>query len=163
MSAAQAFRLTRPVRNLAARPRVLPFDPYRLRELPNEDIYFYRKLIDNSRVVRVADPASRARAWKFLGMALLAAAALIGLLLPSAYHLLSSYQISALQDEHHRLMEEKLRLEIREAELLSPQRLEELARQQGFVAPAPAQTVHLQDSGAQKFASTTPKPTASHD
>ena len=31
----------------------------RLRPFANEDIYFYVKRIDNSRVVREADPASR--------------------------------------------------------------------------------------------------------
>ncbi len=34
-------------------------DTYTLRPLPCEDIYFYSKRIDNSRLVRQADPAAR--------------------------------------------------------------------------------------------------------
>ena len=37
----------------------------KLRALPNEDVYLFTKRIDNSRVVRQADPRARARDWKF--------------------------------------------------------------------------------------------------
>ncbi len=33
-------------------------DAYQLRALPNDDVYFYCKRIDNSRLVRQADPAA---------------------------------------------------------------------------------------------------------
>jgi len=38
-------------------------DPFMLRALPNDDIYFYAKKIDNSRMVRQADPAARSECW----------------------------------------------------------------------------------------------------
>ena len=40
---------------------LLAADDYKLRALPNEDVYFYFKKIDNARVVREADPTARAR------------------------------------------------------------------------------------------------------
>ena len=33
--------------------------PYELRALPHESVFFYRKAIDNTRLVREADPQSR--------------------------------------------------------------------------------------------------------
>ena len=55
----------------------------KLRALPNEDVYLFTKRIDNSRVIRQADPQARARDWKFVGGASFAAMALIGMLLPA--------------------------------------------------------------------------------
>jgi len=37
-------------------------DPFQLRALPQEDVFFHCKKIDNSRLVRAADPQARARA-----------------------------------------------------------------------------------------------------
>lgn len=118
-------------------------DAYKLRPLPNEDVYFFSKRIDNSRVVRQADPKARARDWKLIGGAGLAAVALIGLLLPSAYGLMAGYQLSQLQQENQRLVTERARLELEEARLVSAERLQELARMQQFVDPAPDRTVYL--------------------
>src|SRR5258708_29812235 len=118
-------------------------DDFKLRALPNEDVYFFVKRIDNTRVVREADPRARARSWKFLGAACLSAAGLIGALLPSAYGLMAGYQLNTLQQEHSRLETERSTLEMKEAELLSPARLQELAKQQQFIDPTPDRTVYL--------------------
>ena len=75
----------------------------KLRALPNEDVYLFSKRIDNSRVIRQADPKARARDWKFVGGATFAAMALIGMLLPSAYGLMAGYQLSQLQIENQKL------------------------------------------------------------
>ena len=115
----------------------------RLRSLPNEDVYFFVKRIDNSRLVRKAEPGASATSWKFLGGACAAAALLIGTLLPSAYGLLASNQLHNLQVENQRLLTERATLEIEEARLLSPDRLEELARMQKFVDPTPDTVVYL--------------------
>ena len=56
----------------------------RLRPLPNEAIYFYVKPINNSRVVRQADPVQRARDRRVVAGGFAAAVLLIGALLPSA-------------------------------------------------------------------------------
>lgn len=125
---------------------------FRLRPLPNEDVYFFVKRIDNSRVVREADPRARATSWKFLAGACTAAALLIGTLLPSAYGLLASHQLHSLQVENQRLVTERATLELEEARLLSPGRLEELAKMQKFVDPTPEKVVYLPGKDA-SFAS----------
>ena len=68
-----------------------------VRAFANEDIYFFVKRIDNSRVVRAADPQARGMCWKMIGSVVAAAVLLIGVLLPSAYSLLAGYQIQSLR------------------------------------------------------------------
>src|SRR5215471_3051114 len=79
----------------------------RVRSFANEDILFYVKRIDNSGVVRQADPAARGRALKLAGSVFGAAVLLIGVLLPSAYGLLAGYQIQTLRQEGNRLATER--------------------------------------------------------
>ena len=117
--------------------------PSGLRALPNEDVYFFIKRIDNSRVVREADPRARRRSWKVLGFAASTAVLLIGALLPSAYGLMAGYQLHNLQLENQRLVNERASLELEEARLVSPERLQELARQQQFVDPTPEHVMYL--------------------
>ena len=114
-----------------------------LRPFANEDILFYVKRIDNSRVVRAADPAARGRCWKLIGSTVGAAVLLIGVLLPSAYGLMAGFQIQALLKEGQKLSADEATLEIREAQLLSPARIQELARQQQFVDPPPSSVQYL--------------------
>ena len=123
-----------------------------LRALPNEDVYFFTKRIDNSRVVRQADPMARARDWKLVGGAGFAAVCLIATLLPSAYGLMAGYQLSSLKQEQQILITERARLELEEARLMSPERLQELARMQEFVDPSPARTVYLTPNNDQSLA-----------
>jgi hypothetical protein len=137
------FTTTAAASNAEAASRVATDNAYRLRPLPNEDVYFFVKRIDNSRVVREANPRENATGWKFLGGACAAAALLIGTLLPSAYGLLASHQLHSLQVENQRLITERATLELDEARLLSPERLEELARMQKFVDPTPEKVVYL--------------------
>jgi len=118
-------------------------DLYRLRPLPNEDVFFSMKKIDNSRVVRQADPRARARDWKVVGGAGIAATCVIGLLLPSAWSLMAGYQLSHLQQQNQQLQTERARLELEEAKLVSAERLQVLAEEQQFVDPAPDRTVYL--------------------
>jgi len=119
----------------------------RLRAFANEDILFYVKRHDNRTVVRAADPAARGRCWKLIGSVVGAAVLLIGVLLPSAYGLMAGYQIQSLRREGQRLATDQASLELREALLLSPARIQELARQQEFIDPAPAKVLYL--DGAQ--------------
>lgn len=121
-------------------------DPYALRAIPNEDICFWVKDIDNARVVRAADPQARTACWKLIGLAGVTVMLLVGILLPSASSMIAGYQIEALKQEHQRLVTQRAALEVEEAKLLSPQRLEELARIQSFVDPAPQKVVYLEGS-----------------
>jgi cell division protein FtsL len=119
----------------------------RVRAFANEDIYFYIKRIDNSDVVREADPQARGACWKLIGSVVAAAVLLIGVLLPSAYSLLAGYKIQALQQEQQRLATEQASLELQEATLVSPARMEELAREQQFIDPPSQKVVYLDTKG----------------
>lgn len=134
--------------NTVPQARTVVEDPYALRTFPNEDIYFFVKEISNARVVRESDPQARASCWKLIASAGAAAVLLIGILLPSAYGLLAGYQIQSLKQEQARLMTERSALELEEAKLLSPARLEELARTQSFVDPPSAKVVYLDNKGS---------------
>jgi hypothetical protein len=116
--------------------------PCRVRNFANEDIYFYVKRIDNTGVVRRADPEESGVCWRMIGTAGAAVVLLIAVLLPGAYGLLASYQIQALQREAQKLTTEQTSLAVEEARMISPARMEELARIQQFIDPLPQTTVH---------------------
>lgn len=118
-------------------------DEFRLRPLPYEDVFWFAKRVDNSRLVRQADPQARRKCWSAIWVSSMAAAALVILLLPNVLGTAAGYQIHALEQERARLVNERAALEVEEARLLSPQRLEELARMLQFVDPAPGQVTFL--------------------
>jgi hypothetical protein len=134
----------------AAAPRMKATTP--LRVFANEDIYFFVKRIDNSRLVRQADPQAGGVCWKMIGSVGLAAMLLIGVLLPSAYSLLAGYQIQSLKVEAKHLAGEQASLELQEAKLLSPARMEELARMQQFIDPEPQKVVYLDSKDGSSLA-----------
>jgi hypothetical protein len=119
-----------------------------LRAFANEDIYFFVKRIDNTRVVREADPKARGTCWKLIGSVVSAVVLLIFVLLPSAYGLLAGYQIQTLRQDSENLATEQASLELAEAKLLSPARMEELARQQEFIDPPAQKVVYLENAQA---------------
>jgi hypothetical protein len=131
-----------------------------VRAFANEDIYFYVKRIDNTRLVRQADPQAGGACWKMIGSVVAAAMLLIAVLLPSAYGLLAGYQIQSLKEEAKRLESEQASLELKEARLVSPARMEQLARAQQFVDPEPQKVVYLDSKDGSSVAMTrmaTPK------
>jgi hypothetical protein len=137
----------------APRARVLEeVDPFQVPSFPNEDVYFYVKHIDNSPVLRESDPAARRVCWRLIGTSFAIAVVVIGLLLPTLYGLIAGYRMEALRQERQRLELDRASLELAEAKLLSPARLEELARMQQFVDPAPQKVVYLDNKSEQKLA-----------
>lgn len=124
----------------------------RVRAFANEDIYFYVKRIDNSRVAREADPAAGGTAWKLIGSVAAAVVLVIFVLMPSAYGLLAGYQLEELRQEGQRLASERAALELEEAALLSPARMQELAKMQRFIDPDPERVVYLDTAGDTEFA-----------
>jgi hypothetical protein len=122
-------------------------DPFRLRALPQEDVFFYCKRIDNSRLVREPDPQARGACWSAIGAACLLLVVLTGVLVPNVASTLAGYKLEALRVEERQLLDEKRTLELKEAELLTPQRLEKLAQGQNLVTPSPGQVVHLNAKG----------------
>ena len=129
---------------LSARRRVArPADPYRLRALPNEDVYFFCKRIDNSRILKEKDPRAAKECWSAIGAFAVLAVLLAGALAPSVWGTFAGYQLQSLKQERQRLVDERATLEVTEATLLSPARLERLARAQKLLEPAPGQVIHL--------------------
>lgn len=125
------------------RTQVRAQDPFALRALPNDDIYFYSKRIDNSRVVRQADPGARGECWSAVGAAgvlLMLGASIIA---PHVASVLSGYKLESLKQERQSLLDQKRELEVREAALLSPERLNELAKARNLTDPASDQVIHL--------------------
>ena len=118
-------------------------DPFQLRALPNDDIYFYSKKIDNSRVVRQADPEARGECWSAVGAAgvlLMLGASIIA---PHVASILAGYKLETLRQERQSLMDQKRDLEVKEAGLLSPARLNALAQARKLTSPASDQVIHL--------------------
>src|SRR5215472_17776346 len=72
-------------------------DPYRLRALPHDDVFFYCKRIDNSRLVREADPQARGACWSAIGAACAAVLLLAVLLAPSVAGTLAGYKLESLR------------------------------------------------------------------
>ncbi|MEP6714425.1 MAG: hypothetical protein ABJC09_02555 [Terriglobia bacterium] len=118
-------------------------DPFRLRALPNDDIYFFSKRIDNGRLVRQADPAARGECWSAVGAAgviLMIGASVIA---PHVASVLEGYKLESLRAERQSLLNQKKELEVREAGLLSPERLNDLAKARNLTSPASDQIIHL--------------------
>ena len=119
-------------------------DPFQLRALPHEHLFLYNKRIDNSRLVREADPKSRGACWSAIGAACVLGVLLTSAFAPSVATTIAGYKLEALRLEEHRLSEERRGLDLQEAELLAPARLDQLARQNNLVAPAPGQVSRLE-------------------
>jgi hypothetical protein len=118
-------------------------DPFQLRALPHDDVYMYTKKIDNSRLVREADPRSRGACWSAIGAASLLLILLTGAFAPTAMTTLAGYKLESLHAEERRLLEEGRSLDLQEAELLSPARLDQLAQKNNLVKPSNSQVIHL--------------------
>ncbi len=103
-------------------------DSSRSRPIPNEDVYLFVKRIDNSAVIRAANPlATRARS-RSVATGFLAAALIIVGLVPAAYNTMAGFNIQNLRSEQARLKQQAAALELEQAKLLSPERLEQLAK-----------------------------------
>lgn len=124
----------------------------RIRPFPNEDIYFFVKKVDNTRVVREEDPQAPRVCWKLIGGASAAAVLLIGLLVPGAYALVAGYTLETLKSEREQLQAELAKLEVKQAELTSPERLAKLAQMQEFYDPEPGRVIYVDKPGGESLA-----------
>jgi hypothetical protein len=124
----------------------------KLRALPNEDVYLFTKRIDNSRVVRQADPRASARDWKVLGGGTAMAILAIVISLPPAYGLIAGYQLSQLQVENEQLRAEQRRLQVEEARIGSAEKVQQWADAHNFVAPASQRTIYLEPKNDKSLA-----------
>lgn len=118
-------------------------DYYQLRALPMEDIWVFRKNLDNSRVVRAVNPNDNLANLKGIGRAFISMMMVIGLLLPSAYHLMAGRRIHQLEESKLKLLTEQKSLETERAYLLSPQVLAKAAEHQHFTTAATEKVIPL--------------------
>src|SRR5580700_6113012 len=89
----------------AAHNRPVPVDDrFRLRALPNEDVFLFVKRIDNSRIVREPVASTRSE-WSLIGVACLIALLFMGALTPRVINIFSGYQLESLKKEQQHLLD----------------------------------------------------------
>ncbi len=126
--------------------------------LGTPEIYF-RKTIDNSRLMKVEDPR-RAREMRQFGLALCCLFLLVmGYALQHFRAIEYGYKIETLRSQRENLtdMNHALRLEV--ASLRDPERIDMMARKLGLQSPDPGQVLHMDaatDASAPVMASVTP-------
>jgi hypothetical protein len=131
------FTPARAVGAVAGRPEQSTEDG-RLRAVPREEIHLFVKHFDNTRVVRVVDRGDKAASLGSATAATLVAALMIVMLMPGAYHLVTSKRIAALRAERELLLDRLNTARARNAELKDPRRLKEWGGERYVPAPANA-------------------------
>jgi len=121
--------------------------------------YFIAKRIDNSRLVKAADPV-RIREMRAFAAACAVLFSLIMVYgLQHFYAIESSYRVEGEKQVLSQLREENRQLRLNEAQLSQPDRIDQMARKLGLVEPQPGQVIHSNggspDSGAPALAQNT--------
>ena len=105
------------------------------------EVYF-AKSIDNSRVVRVADP----KRTREMAMFLAAVCCLFVLVMTYAWQHFSAiecgYKLETARQQMQGLEEQNRELRLTEAQLADPSRIDTMAKNLGLSAPQPGQVVH---------------------
>ena len=126
--------------------------------LGTPEIYF-RKTIDNSRLVKVEDPR-REREMRQFGIALILLFVLVmGYALQHFRAIEYGYKIEALRSQRDGLTEMNRALQLEEASLRDPERIDLTARKLGLQPPQPGQVLRMDavpDAGSPVMASVTP-------
>ncbi len=126
--------------------------------LGTPEIYF-RKAIDNSRLVKVEDPR-REREMKQFAFALCCLFLLVmGYALQHFRAIEYGYKIETLRSQRDGLTEMNRALRLEEASLRDPERIDVMARKLGLQSPQPGQVVRMDadaDAAAPVMASVTP-------
>ena len=126
--------------------------------LGTPEIYF-RKTIDNSRLVKLEDPR-RAREMKQFSFALCCLFLLVmGYALQHFRAIEYGYKIETLRAQRDGLTEMNRALRLEEASLRDPERIDVMARKLGMQSPQPGQVIRMDadaDGAAPVMASVTP-------
>jgi cell division protein FtsL len=115
--------------------------PRKRRGVPPPEFYF-AKHFDNSRLVKMPDPA-RARQMRVFSVTMAVLFVLVmvyGLQHFSAIE--GGYRVESEKQVLDQLREENRQLRLSEAQLTQPERIDEIARAQGLTEPQPGQIVH---------------------
>ncbi len=124
---------------------LLAQQPMRRRGARTPEVCF-AKSIDNSRLVKAADPV-RVRQMRIFSAAVALLFSLVmiyGLQHFSAIE--GSYRVESEKQTLDQLREENRQLRLSEAEMSRPDRIDSLAREMGLAAPPPGQVVHATTS-----------------
>jgi cell division protein FtsL len=121
--------------------------------------FHFSKSIDNSRLVKAADPV-RVREMRVFSLA----AAVLFLLvmvygLQHFYAIEGGYRVESEKQMRDQLREENRQLRLSEAQLSQPGRVDQMARQLGLAEPQPGQVIHpgaVPDASASTLAQVTP-------
>ena len=116
----------------------------RLRPIANEDVYLFVKRIDNSAVVRAADPIARRVRSRTVATGFIAAMLVIAGLVPAAYNTMAGFTLEDLRQEQAKLKQQEAQLDLAQAKLVSYERLEKLAKSLKMVQPDPTQVQILE-------------------
>jgi cell division protein FtsL len=117
------------------------------RYLPGAPEIYFNKTIDNTRLVRVADPERRRE------LALFTFALTMLTLFTFMYlwqHFSSieyGYKIEALRSQRDQLTDVQKTLRLEEASLKDPERIDAIARRMGMQMPVAGQVQHMESSG----------------
>jgi len=110
--------------------------------LGTPEVYF-RKTIDNSRLVKVEDPR-RAREMKFFAIALGCLFLLVMAYALQHFRAIEyGYKIESLKAQRDGLVEMNRALRLEEASLRDPERIDLMARKLGLQSPQPGQVMRL--------------------
>ena len=120
--------------------------------------FYFHKTIDNSRVVKVADPRRRREIRMFSASV---AALFLMLMFYTWQHFRAieyGYLIETQKSERDRLVDLNRTLKLEEASLLDPGRIDPLAQEMGLKAPDPRQVVSLEtdENGGRVIAQVSP-------
>jgi len=121
--------------------------------------FYFPKHLDNSRLVKAADPV-RARQMRIFTAAIVVLFSLVMVYgLQHFYAIEGGYRVESEKQAVDQLREENRQLRLAEAQLTQPGRIDSMARELGLVEPQPGQVVHPNshlDVGAPALAQVTP-------
>jgi cell division protein FtsL len=130
----------------------------RARRGPTPEVLFVKRL-DNSRLVKAADP-QRVREMRTFATAM--AVFFVLLMVYGLQHFSAleyGYRVESEKQQVEQLMEQNRQLQLTEAQLGAPDRIDKMARQLGLDAPKPGQVVRPEstpDAGAPALAEASP-------
>lgn len=128
----------------------------RLRAIANEDVYLFVKRIDNTGVVRAVDVAARRARSRSMVTGFVAAMLVIAGLVPAAYNTTAGFTLQHLRAERVQLVQQMAKLDTTEAQLVSPDRLQQLAKNLKMSEPAPQQVQMLEGKSKVEARNTLP-------
>jgi cell division protein FtsL len=121
--------------------------------------FHFSRHIDNSRLVKASDPV-RVREMRMFSVAVALLLSLVMIYgLQHFYAIEGGYRVESEKQTRDQLREENRQLRLTEAQLSQPGRIDQMARQMGFMEPQPGQVIHANvrpDGAAPTMAQATP-------